>query len=602
MNAIVGMADLLWETPLSPEQRQYVRTFQRAGDNLLNLINDLLDFSKVEAGRMEISEIAFDLMDVIERALEIISTRADEKGLNLVCDVKPDTPTDLIGDPDRLRQILLNLLSNAVKFTEHGEVVLRVERDRDALEPGALRFRVSDTGIGIPADKLDMIFETFTQADSSTTRRYGGTGLGLAISKAMAELMGGRIRVESSPSGSTFVFTCAFRVQPEPVSRLAGVAIGLRGIQALVIDDNATNRMILCQTLGGWGAVVTEAESGEEGLALLSRALDEQPRFSLVILDCRMPGMDGFEVARKIRGDARLAGLPILMLTSENRAGDIARARGLGVSVYLAKPVRRQDLLEAIHSALQRRSAGDTAVTEASEAQGEVQTQSLRILVAEDSPDNLFLIQSYLKDTGWTLETAGNGREAVEKFTAGSFDLVLMDMQMAEMDGYTATQRIRAWEREHAARPTPIVALTAYARREEREKSLQAGCTAHLTKPVRKQTLLRRIREYTAGNGSRPEPIEVRLGNHLETILAGYLERRRNDVTAVAAALENSDYEAIRTIGHNMKGSGSGYGLDRLTAIGSALEEAAAARAGDRIRACQQELDDFLNRLVVTYE
>jgi len=602
MNAIIGMADLLWETPLSAEQRQYVQIFRRAGDNLLNLINDVLDFSKVEAGRIEIAEIEFDLLDVIERAVEMMSARADEKGLNLVCDIKPDVPADLIGDPDRLRQILLNLLSNAVKFTEHGSVTLRVELDSEIASGGALRFSVSDTGIGIPADKLGMIFETFTQADSSTTRSYGGTGLGLAIAKAMAELMGGRIWAESSRSGSTFFFTCAFRLQPESAPRSGVPTIGLRGIRTLVVDDNTTNRIILCQMLGSWGVLVTEAESGQKALALLSRGHNEQSPFDLVVLDCRMPGMDGFEIARQIRHDTPLARIPILMLTSENRPGDAARLHELGLAVYLAKPVRRRELMEAIQVALKLRTAEEFASDVQSEAVPESQSSNLRILVAEDSPDNLFLIQSYLKHSGWTLETAENGRVAVEKFTAGSFDLVLMDMQMAEMDGYTATRRIRTWEREHAARPTPIIALTAYARREEREKSLQAGCTAHLTKPVRKQTLLRFIRDYTANAGIQPEPIEVQVGEHLEGILGGYLERRRKDVEAVDAALERGDYETIRTVGHNIKGSGSGYGLDRLSEIGRALEEAANLRAGERVRVCNRELDDFLQRLVVTYE
>ncbi|MBZ5576964.1 MAG: response regulator [Acidobacteriia bacterium] len=460
MNAIVGMADLLWETPLSPKQREYVRIFRRAGDNLLSLINDLLDLSKAEAGRVEISEIDFDLMDVIERAVEIMALRAREKGLTLTCDVAPDVATDLMGDPDRLRQVLLNLLSNAVKFTERGAVALRVDRDPDSSLPGALRFTVSDTGIGIPADKLSVIFESFTQADSSTTRTYGGTGLGLAISKQMAELMGGCIRVESAPgAGSTFLFTCPFRLQPEPRLLPAGVRVSPQA-----------------------------------------------------------PG------------------------------------------------------------------------------------RPLRILVAEDSADNLILIQSYLEGSGWTIETASNGREAAEKFTAGAFDLVLMDMQMPVVDGYTATRLIRAWERERGATPTPILALTAYALRQEREKSLEAGCTAHLTKPVRQQTLLRRIREYSAERGRKPEPLELHLSRRLEPILPGYLERRRRDVTAIADALEKSDFAAIRTLGHNMKGSGSGYGLDHLSEIGAALEAAAQDEDPQRLRDWARDLADFLDRLSVLYE
>jgi len=459
MNAIVGMADLLWETTLSPDQREYVRIFRRAGNNLLDLINDVLDLSKVEAGRVEISEIEFDLMDVIERAVEIVAVPAREKGLDLECRVAPDVPTALRGDPDRLRQILLNLLSNAVKFTGRGGVELRVEKDRASAEPGGLRFAVADTGIGIAPDKLGIIFDTFTQADSSTTRSHGGTGLGLAISRKMAELMGGRIWVESTPGvGSTFFVACPFRLQSEA---------GLRPSRT--------------------------AERAEP---------DDQP---------------------------------------------------------------------------------------------------LRILLAEDSQDNLFLIQSYLKDSAWTIETAANGREAFEKFSRGRFDLVLMDMHMPDVDGYTATRQIRARERENGAAPTPIVALTAYARREEREKSLQAGCTAHLTKPIRKQTLLRSIREYT-GNGRSPERIEVRVSSRMEEILPGYLERRRADVAGITAALEQADYASIRTIGHNLKGSGAGYGLDRLTEIGAALEDAAAAGDADRVRARHGELAEFLKRLSVVYD
>ncbi|MDQ6700607.1 MAG: response regulator [Acidobacteriota bacterium] len=602
MNAITGMADLLWETPLGPEQREYVRIFRRAGDNLLTLINDILDLSKIESGHIEMVAIEFDPTDVVEKAVEIMAPRAHEKGLELACDFAPDVPTALVGDPHRLRQVLLNLLGNAIKFTHRGEVLLRVEKDAQADAPGGLQFAISDTGIGIPSDKLSMVFESFTQADSTTTSTYGGTGLGLAISKRLVELMAGRISVRSQVgAGSTFSFTASFGVPAQPLPGPAGVVVDLKGLKTLVVDDNSTNRMILRQMLLSWGAEVAEANDGVEGLAELVRAQQAGTPYSLLLLDCRMPVMGGFELAEHIRNHPDLVGMTILMLTSDNRSGDANRSREVGVAGYLVKPVRRSDLLDAIRSAIERPGpAGSTREEGDSDARASRQ-EPVRILVADDSEDNLFLIRSYLKGAEYALDAVENGEEAVRKFTTGHYDLVLMDMQMPIMDGYTATRQIREWEREHRAEPTPILSLTAYALKEEYEKSMKAGCTAHLTKPIRQQTLLTAIREHASRKRETPAPIEVTISSKLAEIMPVYLARRRADIEALPAALESGDYARIQTIGHKMKGTGSGYGLDGITEMGSAIEKAGAEQNDEVVRERIRELGEYLDRLRITW-
>jgi CheY-like chemotaxis protein len=503
-----------------------------------------------------------------------------------------------VGDPDRLRQVLLNLLGNAVKFTDRGEVVVRIECDAESPGPGRLRFSVSDTGIGIPPEKRGLIFEDFTQADTSTTRNYGGTGLGLAIAKRLVEMMGGRIWVESAAGkGSKFYFTANFGISQHPQRAPETPVVDLKGLSALVVDDNNTNRLILRQMLASWGAQAREARSGEEAIAELTRAYEAQNPFRLVLLDCRMPGMDGFEVGRYIRNHPALAGMVILMLTSDNRAGDAARARELGMQVYLAKPVRRADLLDAIRTALEQPS---TPVPEKIAASQSPSAPPVGVLLADDSEDNVFLVNSYLKNAGCTLEVAENGEEAVRKFIAGQFDLVLMDMQMPLLDGYAATARIRAWEREHGLAPVPILALTAYALKDEQEKSIRAGCTAHLSKPIRQHVLLAAIRKYADPQRSASE--EVRADKRLEEILPAYLERQRAAAQSIPPLIDAGDFASIRGLGHRMKGSGSGYGVPRLSELGAAIEEAAMAQDGARIHELAEELGAYLERLTISYE
>ena len=498
MNAIIGMADLLSETPLTKEQEEYVRVFRRAGDNLLALVNDILDLSKVEAGGLTLEHVEFDLVELIEKTSEMVAKVAHDKGLELACQVMADVPRDLVGDPHRLRQILLNLMGNALKFTMAGEVVMRVQNDPDARQPGALLFSVSDTGIGVPGDKLGIIFESFTQADSSTTRQYGGTGLGLAISKRLVELMGGRIWATSTVGqGSTFSFTAKFRVQEEPKVRTLAPPAELQGVKALVVDDSATNRLVLKGILTAWGMQVVEAPNGVDGLAELMRAHESGDPYRLVLLDCRMPEMDGFQVAERLRAIPNLAGITVMMLTSDSRTDDKTRSQELGMAGYLVKPVKRAELFEAIATAMGRSQVFAPAPALDSAPAVTKDQRALRILLAEDSQDNRLLVQSYLKHTPHHLDLADNGAIAVAKFKARGFDLVLMDMQMPIVDGYAATRAIKQWEKETGRPPTPIIALTAFALREEIQKSLDAGCTAHLTKPIKKATLLNAIQEHT---------------------------------------------------------------------------------------------------------
>ena len=492
MNAIIGMADLLWETDLTPDQRKYLRIFRRAGGNLLSLINDILDLSKVEAGHLELESTGFDLSDLIEKAIEILAMRANEKGLELACHLSSDVPFAVIGDPNRLHQILVNLISNAIKFTDSGSVTVRVTQDPELPTPGAIRFSISDTGIGIPSDKLAAIFESFTQAHASMTRKYGGTGLGLTISKQLAELMKGRIWVESTlGEGSTFHCCVQLEVQSSPTSTHDTAPVNLQGTRTLVADDHAINRLILRETLAALGAEVTDTASGREAIVEWRRAAASARPYQLLLLDCRMPEMDGFQVAEEIRRASPPQGLTIVMLASDLWADDIARTYDMGLSGYLIKPIRRSDLLQTISIALDRsQGVQHTTGSAAVASTPPTEVRALRILLVEDSPDNQVLIRSYLKQTPYRLDIADHGGIGLELFKKGYYDLILMDMQMPVMDGYEATQAIRAWEREHDLPSTQVIALTALALKEDGVKILEAGCNAHMTKPIKKHTLL----------------------------------------------------------------------------------------------------------------
>jgi len=482
LNGIIGMADLLWESPLNPEQQKYVQIFRSAGDHLLSLINNVLDLARIESGHLQLDNYEFDLVDLVEEAVEYFSVSAHEKGLELAVYIAPEVTRQRLGDANRLRQILVNLVGNAIKFTEKGEVVLYVEPG-----PGeVLVFKISDTGIGIPQDKLNTIFSNYTQAENGTARTYGGSGLGLAISQRLTEIMGGEITVESEVGkGSCFSVTLNLKaVRDSDEDDLANQISG----PILVIDDNATNRVMLRDLLSSRGIKTEAVSNGVQGLKALEGAETAGTPFTLVLLDRWMPGMDGFEVAEKILVQEGVSPT-IMMLSSTNQSQDAQRCNELGIAAYLVKPLRRDGLFATIAGV-----QGKVGSAEQGSKQPAPVDALKRVLLVEDSPDNRLLVQRFLKGTEFAVDTAEDGAEAVHKFTQNPYDYVLMDIQMPVMDGLAATQKIRSWEKAQGRRPCTIVALTAYAFQDDIERCLAAGCNHHLSKPIKKATLLQYLR------------------------------------------------------------------------------------------------------------
>ena len=501
MNAIIGMTDLLSETPINADQAEYLRVISSAGDTLMTLINDILDLSRVEAGQLFLDEVEFDVPGLVENSAEILALRAHEKGLELNSRIAPNAPGTLVGDPVRLRQVLTNLVGNAIKFTDRGEVSIDVEYRPGSPSRGTLEFRVSDTGIGIPEDKLESIFENFTQIDSSSRRVHGGAGLGLAIAGRLARLMGGRLWVDSTlGQGSTFYFTAQVRA-PETTEGSPTPALSeLDGMKVLIADDNPRARTNLAERIQGWGAGTTEVGDGYQALAEMRRGDGRGEPYHLTFLDQEMPGLGGFEIVRQLRSGTETPPGCVMLLTSIDRTTNVARCKQLGISHYLVKPPRLSDLLRVVRTATRPATATPAdplPATSAPEVNGD---RHLRILLAEDSEDNRLVVQAYLKGTTWTLDIAENGEVAVGKFKAGPYDLVLMDMEMPIWDGYSATKLIREWEIEQGLGPTPIIALTAHALKDDALKSLEAGCTDHMTKPIKKATLTTAIYEHTRGD------------------------------------------------------------------------------------------------------
>ncbi|PYO06612.1 MAG: hypothetical protein DMD75_23625 [Candidatus Rokuibacteriota bacterium] len=535
MNGVIGMTALLLDTELTREQRDYAETVHRSGEALLAIINDILDFSKIEAGRLELEPVPFALRETLGETVKTLASLAHAKSLELAYEIRPNVPDDLVGDTGRIGQILVNLVGNAIKFTEQGEVAVRVDAEAVTAESVTLRVAVQDTGIGIAPDKSRLIFDAFAQADASTTRRFGGTGLGLAICRRLVERMGGRIWLDSELGrGSTFHFTLVLERARVPVpKRVAAPSHALQGLPVLAADDNATNRRLLEAMLTAWGATPTIVEDGRTALAELERARGAGRTFELVLLDARMPDLDGFVVAERIRQEPALAGVTVMLLTSDVMSGDLARCRTLGVARHLVKPFTPSELLSAVLLALGQSIDPTTPLVPVGR---DASARRLHVLVAEDNAVNQRVIVRLLEKMGHIPIVTVNGQEAVEAYESRPFDVALMDVQMPVMDGLAATKAIRESEARHPGRRRlRIMALTAYAMRGDRERCLAAGMDDYLTKPVKPEELsaaLNRLLDdggATANSGTTPGQS------------SGASARRANDLPDPSASGQSED-------------------------------------------------------------
>ncbi|MDZ7261602.1 MAG: response regulator, partial [candidate division KSB1 bacterium] len=621
MNGIIGMAELLLDTPLTPEQRDYLEALKSSADSLLRLLNDILDFSKIEAGKLDLEVIDFDLRHTIEEVSDTLALRAYTKGLELACLIDPNVPSQLRGDPGRLRQIIVNLVGNAIKFTEKGEVVIRAELDQETETQVTVRFSVTDTGIGIPEDKQAVIFESFTQVNGSITRKYGGTGLGLAISKQLVKLMGGQIGVESTPGkGSRFWFTAVFEKQ---ATVLPLVTPDIAGMRVLAVDDNATNRIILYQYLVSWGCRAEVVASGAQALESLREATEP---YHLVLLDVQMPDMDGFQVAQLIKSDPQLSHLPIVMLTSMGARGDAQRCKEIGIEGYLTRPIKQSQLYQTIVTVMgyaQKKTSEKKLVTLHTIAESQ---RRLHILLAEDNPVNQKVARRILEKAGHTVEVVNNGRLAVEALEQKEYDLVLMDVQMPEMDGFEATRLIR--QKEGAQRHTPIIAMTAHAMKGDRERCLEAGMDAYISKPLQPQELFDAINKWAKSRNQdkaiaqpakqqqpgdiletqeskevTPIDLETALSRFdgdqefLREMVEEFLTDAPERLQKLMAALQTGDVRVVERQAHSIKGAASNLSATSIADIAQRLET--MGRSGDLAAMTEalQELDSELERL-----
>jgi two-component system sensor histidine kinase/response regulator len=502
MNGILGLTGLVLDSELTAEQRENLELVQFSAEALLAIINDILDFSKIEAGKLELEAIPFDLRTSVGETMKALSFRAHQKGLELIYDIRPEAPDRVIGDPGRLRQILTNLIGNSIKFTERGEILITVEEESNEGDSTVLLISVKDTGIGIPADKQARVFESFSQGDSSTTRKYGGTGLGLAICSRLVEMMGGHIWLGTHAGpGCTFSFTVKFEVQrtsspyPVPVKPQQ-----LRDLRALIVDDNSTNRRVLLGMLTNWGMKPTAVEDGAAALEVLTRAKKDGQDFPLILLDGQMPEMDGFELAERIRKELGSFGSTVMMLTSAGRLGDAARCRELGVSGYLGKPVLQGELLEAICRVLANEPEERTlAPLITRHALRELKGRS-RVLLAEDNAVNRTLAVRLLERRGFTVSVVCDGRAALQILEKEEFDFILMDVEMPELDGFQVTAAIREKEKLGGGH-IPIIAMTAHVLKGDQDRCLAAGMDGYVSKPIRTSELMAAIEKLTGTSG-----------------------------------------------------------------------------------------------------
>jgi len=619
MNAIIGMTELALRTKLTGAQVDYLRTVKESGEALLALVNDILDFSKIEARKLSLDRMPFDFRDAVEDAVRLLAPRGHEKGLELGCRIRPDVPPMVIGDPGRLRQVLVNLVGNAIKFTDHGEVIIDVALDRQDGDEVVLKFTVSDTGIGIPAEKQWQIFGPFVQADASTTRRYGGTGLGLAISSQLVELMGGRIWIESEVGrGSRVHFAARFAVPPgPPESRQPAGSVSLERLRVLVVDDNATNRRILEEMLRSWRMNAAAVEGAAPALSLLRSAHDAGDPFRLVLIDALMPDVDGFILAEEIKGDARFGGLSLIMLTSAVLPEVRQRARRTGFAACLSKPVKQSDLFDAILNTLGPPARAKRQARRGPRRRALGGPTALQILVAEDNPTNQKLVVTLLEQQGHRVVLASDGRQALARAAEQAFDLILMDVQMPELGGLEATAAIR--EREHGTGTrVPIVALTAHAMTGDRERCLAAGMDGYVSKPLRPDELFAvieavispsaerdAVRSVAPADAASPSPDAAALlaafgGNDklLAEVIDLFLADTPGILDGARRALARHDAAALAASAHALKGS---IGLFAQTgAYDAARRLESAARAGEQagIDETFAELDGEVKQLL----
>jgi two-component system, sensor histidine kinase and response regulator len=622
MNGIIGMTELALDTKLTTEQREYLGMVKTSAASLLVLINDILDFSKIEAGKLDLDVGDFPLRQSVGETLKTLGFRAHEKGLELAWRVEPDVPDYLSGDISRMRQILVNLVGNAVKFTERGEVVVEIERDPGSTpEVTIIHFRVRDTGIGIAKEKQAMVFGAFTQADSSTTRRYGGTGLGLAITTRLVELMGGKLWLESELGiGSTFHFTIPFGIAagPAPSQEIDPKILSHSSI--LVVDDNETNRLILVEMLGRWGMRVETAKSAEEALAALVRARIRGPNFAAVISDLQMPDMDGFQLVERIRESPKFAAIPALILSSSAQQGERDRCRKLGIDAYLVKPIQPSELLDAILSALSAHTASpelEAKGTTPAEADGR---QGMKVLLAEDNAVNRTLARRLLEKHGHTVVVAENGREALETLEREPVDLVLMDVQMPEMDGLEAMAAIREREKLTGAH-VPIIALTAHAMKGDREKCLDAGADDYLTKPIRTVELYEavdRVNDAVLNAGGSNVPAEKPATSSsfdidaalqhvegdrelLDEIVRIFLDECPRNMADIQNSIRAADPSVLERAAHTLKGAAANLCAGGVTRSAADLENCARtgdlSQARDQFHALQDAVGQLLHEL-----
>ncbi|MHB8058754.1 MAG: response regulator [Desulfuromonadaceae bacterium] len=600
MNGVIGMTGLLLDTDLNEEQRQYAEIVRRSGENLLGVINDILDFSKIEAGKLEMEILDFNLRTTLEDTAELLAVRASDTGLELICRIDTDVPVYLKGDPGRIRQIITNLAGNAIKFTHEGEVVISASCESEQDNLAKIRFEVRDTGIGIPEERLAAIFTPFTQADGSTTRKYGGTGLGLAICKQLVEIMGGEIGVESEDKqGSTFWFTVQFEKQASDISRVSDVSadVDISGAKVLVVDDNATNRMLMITLLNSWGCQYETAGDGETALALLREAEEQNDPFSVALLDQQMPGMDGAELGRMIKADPLLEPTLMIMVTSLGRRGNAAALEQIGFAGYLTKPVRQNQLKDCIAIVLGR-LAGNMPktgiVTQYNVA--ESSRRGIRILLAEDNTINQKVAQALLNKLGYKADVVANGLEAVQALELINYDLVLMDCLMPEMDGFKATALIRDANSKVLNHAVPIIAMTANAMMGDREDCIIAGMNDYLAKPVKKEELAEALEKWLKPGahkeaveqsaGDQPDAVTLFNGAELlenfdgdrdfaHSILDDALQEIPADIEKLKELAAGTDAQAIRLQAHSMKGLAANICAPALLKICFEIETAA---------------------------